>query len=196
MNVVSLKDYAKQNHISYEAVRQQVVRYKNELGAHIIQDGRQQFLDEEAVAFLDSKRQKNPVVVYQQDKDEQIDVLKKEIEKLLAEKTAYADKVAALSEWKAEKALEIAEADSNKKLLEAAAEEKKLLQAQNDDLRGDLKKKDEILDKERETSQKLSQELSDALQREKDKDKRIEELENRTFGDYLKGLFRKKGNQR
>ena len=76
MKTVSLKDYAEQKRVSYEAVRQQVIRYKKELGNHIIRDGRQQFLDEEAVAFLDEKRQKNPVTVIQQDKNEQIEALK------------------------------------------------------------------------------------------------------------------------
>lgn len=80
MNVISLKDYAKQNNISYEAVRQQVVRYKNDLAEHIIRDGRQQFLDDEAVAFLDSKRQKNPVAIIQIEKDERIEALQKELD--------------------------------------------------------------------------------------------------------------------
>lgn len=80
MNVITLRDYAKQNNISYEAVRKQVVRYADQLGDHIIRDGRQQFLDEEAVAFLDAKRQKNPVAIIQIDKDETIEALKKELD--------------------------------------------------------------------------------------------------------------------
>ncbi len=80
MNVITLRDYAKQNNISYEAVRKQLVRYKAELGDHIIKDGRQQFLDEEAVAFLDAKRQKNPVAIIQMDKDERIEALQKELD--------------------------------------------------------------------------------------------------------------------
>ena len=85
MNVISLKEYAQNNRISYEAVRQQVVRYAEELGDHIIKDGRQQFLDEEAVAFLDGKRQKNPVVVYQASKDEEIERLENQNKELLIE---------------------------------------------------------------------------------------------------------------
>ena len=85
MNVISLKEYAKNNHISYEAVRQQVVRYAEELGEHIVKDGRQQFLDEEAVAFLDGKRQKNPVVIYQANKDEEIERLENQNKELLIE---------------------------------------------------------------------------------------------------------------
>lgn len=87
MNVISLKDYAKQNNVSYEAVRKQVVRYADELGAHIIRDGRQQFLDEEAIAFLDAKRQKNPVAIIQMDKDERIEALEEE-NKILLQKLA------------------------------------------------------------------------------------------------------------
>lgn len=79
MNVITLRDYARQNNISYEAVRKQLVRYKDELGDHIIRDGRQQFLDEEAVAFLDGKRQKNPVAIIHQDKDERIEALQNEL---------------------------------------------------------------------------------------------------------------------
>lgn len=81
MNVITLRDYAKQNNISYEAVRKQLVRYKDELGDHIIRDGRQQFLDEDAVAFLDGKRQKNPIAIIQMDKDERIEALAKELDK-------------------------------------------------------------------------------------------------------------------
>ena len=83
MQVISLKEYAENNHVSYEAVRKQVVRYAAELEGHIIRDGRQQFLDEEAVAFLDEKRKKNPVVIYEANKDEEIERLKHEKENLL-----------------------------------------------------------------------------------------------------------------
>lgn len=83
MNVISLKEYARNNNISYEAVRQQVVRYASELEGHIIKDGRQQFLDEEAVSFLDEKRKKNPVIIYQASKDEEIERLEEENKALL-----------------------------------------------------------------------------------------------------------------
>ena len=118
MKVISLKDYAAEKNISYEAVRQQVVRYKNELGSHVIKDGRQQFLDEEAVAFLDSKRQKNPVAIIQQSKDEAIASLREEREQLLRKIAAQADEISKLAQWKADKAMAIAEADQTKLLLD------------------------------------------------------------------------------
>lgn len=118
MNVITLRDYAKQNNISYEAVRKQLVRYKDELAEHIIRDGRQQFLDEEAVAFLDAKRQKNPVALIQQSKDEAIEALRQEKEDLLQKIAEQADKIAALSEWKSDNAVAIAEANNRQLLLD------------------------------------------------------------------------------
>lgn len=96
MNVISLRDYAAQKGISYEAVRQQVVRYKDELEGHIIKDGRQQFLDEEAVAYLDAKRQKNPVAIIQQNKDEELEMLRQQKEALLVKVAEQGDKLDAL----------------------------------------------------------------------------------------------------
>lgn len=131
MDVITLRDYAKQNNISYEAVRKQVVRYADELGTHIIKDGRQQFLDEEAVAFLDSKRQKNPVAIIQMDKDEQIELLREEKEQLLLKIAAQADKIAELSEWKSDNAVAIAEANQQRLLLAEGKEKIEALAALN-----------------------------------------------------------------
>lgn len=89
MNVISLRDYAKLHNITYEAVRQQVARYREELGEHIVIDGRQQFLDEAAVAFLDTKREKNPVVIQNDDIRAELDETKTALERL---KFEYAKK--------------------------------------------------------------------------------------------------------
>lgn len=100
--MISLKDYALQKNVSYEAVRKQVTRYKEDLEGHIIMDGRQQFLDDEAVAFLDAKRQKNPVVIYQASKDEEIAALKAEREQLIMKTAAQAERIAELTQFKLE----------------------------------------------------------------------------------------------
>lgn len=137
MNVISLKDYAKQNNISYEAVRKQVVRYADELGAHIIRDGRQQFLDEEAVAFLDAKRQKNPVAIIQMDKDErieslqrQLDVAKNLIIELQEERNKLKDEKYALEQETAKIAL--LEADNKAQRDKIAEAEQKALEANSE----------------------------------------------------------------
>ena len=62
--IVSLKEYAKESGVSYEAVRQQVKRYAADLEGHIVQQGRTQFLDDEAVAILDSHRQHRTMTIY------------------------------------------------------------------------------------------------------------------------------------
>ena len=167
MNVISLKDYAAQKNISYEAVRQQVVRYKDELGGHVIRDGRQQFLDEEAVAFLDAKRQKNPVAIIQQNKDEQIEALEEQVKQLLIKTAAQADKISELSEWKAENSLLIASAEQSRLALEAAQEEKKLLEG----FIQDAKKEIAALTEEK------AQELAEARQRAEEAEGREKEAQ-------------------
>lgn len=141
MTVISLKDYAEQKNVSYEAVRQQVVRYKDELEGHVIRDGRQQFLDEEAVAFLDGKRQKNPVTIIQQNKDERIEELEREKEAYLLKIAEQADRIAKLSEWMADNAVAIAEANQKQQLLE---DKTKQLQ-EKDQLYQDAKKEADAL---------------------------------------------------
>lgn len=96
--MISLKDYASQKNVSYEAVRKQVVRYKEDLGAHIVMDGKQQFLDEEAVAFLDDKRKRNPVIVYEAAKDDEIERLKAENRALLLKLTEKQEKIEVLQD--------------------------------------------------------------------------------------------------
>lgn len=83
--MISMKDYAESKGISYEAVRKQVKRYKNELEAHVHKEGRTQFLDDEAVSFLDSKRAESPIVLIQANKDEEIERLTAENKALLIE---------------------------------------------------------------------------------------------------------------
>lgn len=81
--MVSLKEYAKNKGVSYEAVRKQVNRYKDELKGHISKVNRTQYLDEEAVAFLDSKRAESPIIIMENGKDEEIQRLEMENKALL-----------------------------------------------------------------------------------------------------------------
>lgn len=83
--MISLKDYAKNKCVSYEAVRKQVNRYKKELEGHIHKVGRTQYLDEDAVLFLDGKRNDNPVILVQMDKDEELQHLQNENKALLVQ---------------------------------------------------------------------------------------------------------------
>ena len=158
MALISLKDYAKQSNISYEAVRQQVNRYRDELVQHIVKDGRQQFLDEMAVEFLDSKRDKNPVVVIQQDKDDLIASLESENKGLLI-------KVADLQERlikEKEERLMLVEKVSKVELLQAGKEEAERKAAETALELDDVRARAEKAEKENEVliSKKIDVELA------------------------------------
>ena len=231
--MISLKEYAELNHITYEAVRSQVKRYREQLEDHIIQDGRTQYLDDIAVAFLDERRQKNPVVMYQQSKDEAIEEMRRKLE------GAY-QTIAVLQEFKIQtlesrQALEDARTAQDRRERELEAREGRMAQelaeaAQKaaEAAREEAKKEREILEgfiqdakdelaaahadheaaiaeqkaKHQKTIDEMSEEMGSLLEEQieqakqlEEKDKKIQELENRTFGDYLKALFRKKGKE-
>lgn len=194
MTVTSLRDYAKEKNISYEAVRKQVARYKEDLAGHIIMDGRQQFLDEEAIAFLDAKRQKSPVAIIQQDKDERIEELEDQVKKLLIKTASQADRIAELSEWKAENALLIAGAEQTRLALEAAEEERKALEGTVAAAKAEIA----LLNSERDAAKEIAQTAQEELTatQEKaaaelaEKDKKIQELESRSRWQRFLDVFK------
>lgn len=81
--MISLKDYAREKGVSYEAIRKQVARYKDELEGHIIKEGRTQYLDDAAVEFLDHKRATNPVILLEASRDDEVQRLTDENKVLL-----------------------------------------------------------------------------------------------------------------
>lgn len=83
---MTLKEYAKRRNISYEAVRKQVDLYREHIGKHLQFKGRTQYIDDEAVAFLDTRRAKptepdrfNELVDQNKQKDTQIIQLQHQI---------------------------------------------------------------------------------------------------------------------
>ena len=99
--MITIKDYARGRGISYEAARQQISRYMERevdgfrLADHISKVDRTQYLDDEAVAFLDERRAKNPVIIQQEERDETIDRLRAEVDllqkRLIAAQDEYRD---------------------------------------------------------------------------------------------------------
>lgn len=82
MELITLKQYAVDQGISYEAVRKQVIRYAEELSDHIIKQDRTQFLDPWAVEFLTKRRRESPIVLMNMDQSEENERLKEQIESL------------------------------------------------------------------------------------------------------------------
>lgn len=123
MTLISIKDYAQSKGVSYEAVRQQVVRFRAELGPHIVKKGKTQFLDDDAVAYLDARRQDNPVVIYEKNKDE-------ELERLAAENKSLLVELASVQKQLLQVMPQIAQAEQAQRLLDAQQAESAAQQAQ------------------------------------------------------------------
>lgn len=77
----TIRQFADSQHVTYEAVRQQIERYKKELKNHIKKQGRTRYLDDEAVAFLTKKRQEVSVFVLP-DLSEELQRMRKENDEL------------------------------------------------------------------------------------------------------------------
>ena len=100
--MISIKDYAKARGVSYEEVRQQVVRYASRdvegfrLADHITKVDRTQYLDDEGAAFLDMRRAKNPVIIQQEERGETVELLRARIDELQTRLIAAQDEYKAL----------------------------------------------------------------------------------------------------
>lgn len=180
--MISIKDYAKLKKISYEAVRKQVNRYKNELEGHISKVHRTQYLDDIAVKFLDEKRAVNPVAIIQIDKDEEIERLKIENKNLLVNVATLQDsllksqaQIERLKEVENERLKLELEADSLK-------EKNKTLETEKYDLVVDNKIKEQEL-----TTKKIE------LESERNRIKELEErLEKANKAGFFKKIFTSK----
>ena len=83
--MMTIKEYAQNQGVTYEAIRKQLKRYASELDGHIHQIGRRQFLDDFAMDFINEKRNDSPIIQRQQDKDDEIKELNQQLAKALAE---------------------------------------------------------------------------------------------------------------
>lgn len=133
-----IKDYAKEKNISHQAVYKLIENHKSELKDYIVKQGRTRYLTPEAEEMLDSYRNKSPIVIDKQERNEEIERLKEENKNLLLKIAAQADKIAELSEWKSEHALLIAEANNNTKLLEYKTAQLDELKTDRDELKREL----------------------------------------------------------
>lgn len=78
----TIKQYAEEQGVSYEAIRKQIGTYREDLKEHIIVKGRTQYLDDWAVNFLTERRKENPVILINQDKADEVEALRQQIEAL------------------------------------------------------------------------------------------------------------------
>lgn len=95
MKMVTLKEFASQHHISYEAVRKSVVRYRDELDGHIITEkgSKRQYLDEEAQRILSDHRKQNPITIIRESHSDKLTEQAAEIESLKSKIDFYRDEL-------------------------------------------------------------------------------------------------------
>lgn len=150
LGMITIKQYADKWNISTQAVYAQLKTHQEELEGHIHKkDGSNaRWLDEEAVAVLEKIRETNPTVIERDNSQEKIEELENNIKVLLTENATIANKLSEALEWKAEKAVEIAQSEMNQKLLtireEQYEDEKKRadeLEEENKKLREELQNK-------------------------------------------------------
>lgn len=137
MGLVSIKDYAKNKGVTHQSVYQMMKTHEEELKDYIVKQGRTRYLTEEAIEILE-KYSNVQVVIERAEFHEEIERLKEENRNLLIKVAAQADKIAELSEWKSEHAVMIAEANTNKLLLEEKTKQFDELKADNRQLTDEL----------------------------------------------------------
>lgn len=184
---MTLKQYADDQGISYEAVRKQVIRYAEELSDHIITQDRKKYLDQYAVKFLTERRRESPIILMNMDQNEENQRLKEEIESLRVKL------MTAQNELLKEKDRIISLQDEAKKTLEDRARYTALLE--------ESKAKDEKLKEMTGHIQKIQTE-ADGLRRQSEEDqKKIEDLsrerdeaqkEAQSFTRSIFGFYRKR----
>lgn len=180
MDVRSIKQFAEEQNVSYEAIRKQIVKYSDELKDHIVRKNRTQYLDEWAVNFLKEKRKESPIVLMNMDQNEQIEELKAQVDLLKSRLLVAQDQIISLQ-------------DESKKAIESQVRYTALLE--------DNKAKEEKL-KEAESQIRTIQTEADDLRKKSEEDqKKIEDLqkerdeaqtEAQSFTRSIFGFYRKK----
>ena len=162
--MITIKDYAKQNGISHQAVYQMLGTHKEELDPYIVKQGRTRFLTDEAIEILEKYRQQAPIVMERQDQTAQIEELKRERDNLLIQTADLGVRLANLADWKAEKAVEIAAADQQKLLLTTAQADLKKAEAELQEAKEVIGNAKKLLDSKDEECANLRKQLEELQQ--------------------------------
>lgn len=178
--MIKLQDFAKQMGVTDRAIQKHLVKYADELdGLYQRKGPNGTWLTEEACDILRGKMKQQPLVLGDTQTQTELEDAKKRIEDLLEQKTMQAEKLAALYEWKAEKAQLIAEAEQTQLRLMAAEQEKVLLEgfiadakAEISTLSNEKTKAEEKARLEAETAKKAQNKLTAAHERDRIREKR------------------------
>jgi len=177
--MTTIREYAREHGVSYEAIRKQIARYAKDLDGHITTKRQTKYLDDFAVSFLDDRRRESPVVVFNQDRSDEVKLLRDQVEALKNELMTTQKRVIELQ-------------SENQLMIEAKVKYDLLLESSNeksatiDTLREDLKVARRDTDQARED---LKTARADADQIRKERDEA--QADARSYQKSIFGLYRK-----
>ena len=180
MELVTLRQFAREKGITYEAVRKQVLRFSDELEGHVVTVDNTKYLDEYAQQFLSERRRMSPIVVKIEDTQADNGEYQAQIESLKTQLLQVQQKVIQLQD---EARAGIEDKIKYQLLLSDHEEQKRKLREAEDALR---KKEDEI--------QSGKEIMRDLQNKTEEQGKQIEELrkEADSYERTFFGLYRKR----
>jgi DNA anti-recombination protein RmuC len=192
--VKSIKQIAMEQNVSYESIRRLIVKYHDELRPHISRVNKTQYIDEEGYEFLKSKRRESPLVLLNEDKNEQLERYKAEADLFKTKLMEAQQQIIELQQAK----LEATEArikfellqESHDRLKEEASKTAEELKEVRERSADELKQLREQSAEELKQAQSEAAELSVRL-RLSEIDKEAAEKELNSFHRSLFGFYRK-----
>ena len=166
MDFITLREYAAEKGVTYEAIRRQVAKYENELRGHVVTRDRTKYLDEYAQRFLSERRRLSPVVVKVEDTHEEAEELQKEVESLRSKLALAREELLAMQQ----RVIKLHE--EREGMIEANTRNKLLLE-ENDGLRQKL---EEASIREESVRADLDQLREESAEKDREHEKQIEAL--------------------
>lgn len=96
--MITIQELAREQNVTYEAIRKSVARYKDELEGHTVKKNRKIYLDDEGADFLRSKRRESPLVIIDQSEKDELRSAREEADMLRAALLESQQKVIQLQE--------------------------------------------------------------------------------------------------
>ena len=182
---MTIREYARQRSVSYEAIRKQINRCQKDLEGHITTKGQTKYLDEYAVEYLDQRRSERPVSVVQALRD-QIDALKNELMTTQKRLIDAQSENQLLIEAKTKYDLLLESSNEKTATIETLREDLTESRKTSDQLRDDLKSARDETDQLRKQADE-AKERAEKLKKERD----TAAKEAKSYRKSVFGLYRK-----
>lgn len=184
--MTTIRDYAREHNVSYEAIRKQIAKSREDLEGHIITKGKTKYLDDFAVEYLDQRRKESPVSVVHWEETEVVRALRDQIDALKNELMTTQKRVI---ELQSDNQLMIEAKTKYDLLLESSNEKSATIESLREDLTDARKERDEARADADQIRKEADQakERSEKLKRERD----AASKEAKSYKKSIFGLYRK-----